>query len=71
MKENSASPGAPCRPDAGIDDYAMTVTKKDPYPRAGDVENILQRPWRGFEVQMIARPHFGPDPIEVCALRVN
>lgn len=41
------------------------------YPRAGDVDKIIERPWRGFEVQTITHPHFGPDPIEVCAIRVN
>lgn len=41
------------------------------YPRAGDADKIIERPWRGFEVQTITHPHFGPDPIDVCAIRVN
>ncbi|MBW3512230.1 ASCH domain-containing protein [Janthinobacterium sp. NKUCC06_STL] len=41
------------------------------YPRGGDVDKIIERPWRGFEVQMITHPHFGPDTIEVCSIRVD
>lgn len=41
------------------------------YPRGGDVDKIIERLWRGFEVQTITHPHFGPNPIEVCAIRVN
>ncbi len=41
------------------------------YPRAGDSERILERPWRGFEVQTITHPHFGATPALVLAIRVN
>lgn len=29
------------------------------------------RPWRGYELQTIIPPHFGIDPVEVFAIRVN
>lgn len=41
------------------------------YPKAGDLERIIERPWRGFEVQTITHPHFGPAPVVVLAIRVN
>lgn len=47
------------------------VLVKRGYPRKDDVSRILVRPWRGYEMQTITHPHFGPNPIEVCAIRVN
>lgn len=44
---------------------------KHAYPKNGDMEKIVERPWRGFELQTITHPHFGPDPVLVCAIRVN
>ena len=41
------------------------------YPKAGDVERIIERPWRGYELQTITHPHFGSEPVEVLAIRVN
>lgn len=41
------------------------------YPKAGDTERIIVRPWRGYELQTITHPHFGPKPVEVLAIRVN
>lgn len=41
------------------------------YPKAGDRECIIERPWRGFELQTITHPHFGAEPVKVCAIRVN
>jgi hypothetical protein len=41
------------------------------YPKAGDAERIIERPWRGYEVQTITHPHFGTAPVLVCAIRVN
>jgi len=41
------------------------------YPKTGDTERIIERPWRGFELQTRMHPHFGPDPVEVFAIRVN
>ncbi len=40
------------------------------YPKAGDTERRLELPWRGYEVQTITHPHFGPDPVQVFAIRV-
>jgi hypothetical protein len=41
------------------------------YPKAGDRDRILERPWRGFEVHTVTHPHFGSAPELVCAIRVN
>ena len=41
------------------------------YPKTGDQERIIERPWRGYEVQVRTHPHFGPAPVEVFAIRVN
>lgn len=41
------------------------------YPKSGDLELILEKPWRGFELQTITHPHFGNEPVLVCAIRVN
>lgn len=41
------------------------------YPKRDDTSKIIQRPWRGYEAQTILHPHFGPDPVEVFAIRVN
>lgn len=44
---------------------------KKGYPSASDATRVLIRPWRGLELQTIAHPHFGPDPVEVYAIRVS
>lgn len=41
------------------------------YPARGDHERRLVRLWRGFTIKTITHPHFGPDPVEVFAIRVN
>lgn len=41
------------------------------YPKRDDAERILELPWRGFEMQTITHPHFGPDPVFVFAIRVQ
>lgn len=41
------------------------------YPARDDAQRIVERPWRGYEIQTITHPHFGPDPVEVIAIRVN
>ena len=40
------------------------------YPRADDTARNLIRPWRGYEIQTITHPHFGPNPVEVFAIHV-
>ncbi|WP_158107684.1 ASCH domain-containing protein [Vibrio furnissii] len=41
------------------------------YPKKGDPERTLIRPWRGYEEQTITHEHFNMVPEEVFALRVN
>jgi hypothetical protein len=41
------------------------------YPPRGDANRRMLRPWNGVERQTITHPHFGPDPVEVFAIRVN
>lgn len=41
------------------------------YPKAGDITKTVVRPWRGYELQTILHPHFGVEPVEVIAIRVN
>lgn len=40
------------------------------YPKTGDTEFVIERPWRGFVRKTITHPHFGPDPVEVFAINV-
>ncbi|MFM0617521.1 ASCH domain-containing protein [Paraburkholderia nemoris] len=47
------------------------ILVKRGYPRSGDAVRIIERPWRGFELQTITHPHFGSEPVDVCAIRVN
>ena len=41
------------------------------YPAHDDAARHLHRPWRGLEIQTITHPHFGNEPVEVFAIRVN
>jgi len=41
------------------------------YPPKSDTSRRLIRPWRGYRKTTIMHPHFGPDPVEVYAIRVN
>lgn len=41
------------------------------YPKADDAERRLTVPWRGYTLKTITHPHFGPDPVEVFAIRVS
>jgi len=41
------------------------------YPERGDTENIIERPWRGFETKIITHKHFGNKPKELIAIKVN
>lgn len=40
------------------------------YPKEGDVERRIERPWRGYTKRTIVHPHFGPDPVEVYAIKL-
>lgn len=41
------------------------------YPKRDNISRIIERPWRGFELQTITHPHFGVDPVDVFAIHVN
>ena len=41
------------------------------YPKSDDHERRLVLPWRGLRETTVTHPHFGPDPVEVFAIRVN
>jgi hypothetical protein len=41
------------------------------YPKEGDESRILRRKWSGFKVVTRTHPHFGPEPVEVCAIDVT
>ncbi|MDO3512601.1 ASCH domain-containing protein [Ralstonia pseudosolanacearum] len=41
------------------------------YPRRDDSARRLSRPWRGYIIKTITHPHFGPEPVQVFAIRVN
>jgi hypothetical protein len=47
------------------------IVLKKGYPKAGDLDRIVERPWRGIERQIILHPHFGFDPVAVFAIKVN
>lgn len=47
------------------------IVLKKGYPKTGDSERTLERPWRGFEVREIDHPHFGSAPVSVFAIKVN
>lgn len=41
------------------------------YPAADDAERRLELPWRGFRLDTITHPHFGPEPVEIFAIDVR
>jgi hypothetical protein len=41
------------------------------YPRRDDESKRLVRPWLGFTIKTIKHPHFGTEPVQVYAIRVN
>jgi hypothetical protein len=40
------------------------------YPKVDDAARRLVMKWRGVTRQTITHPHFGPNPVEVYAIRV-
>lgn len=40
------------------------------YPSAGDESKRIVRPWKGYTRKIITHEHFGPDPVEVFAIRL-
>lgn len=53
----------------GRDYIGISLTKG--YPPKTDDSRRLFRFWRGVRKTTITHPHFGPDPVEVYAIRVN
>lgn len=47
------------------------IVLKKGYPKAGDSDRTIERPWLGFERQVRTHPHFGAQPVAVFAIRVN
>lgn len=41
------------------------------YPKRDDRERRLKMPYRGFNIEIITHPHFGPDPVRVFAIYVD
>lgn len=41
------------------------------YPACDDAERRMVFPWRGFTVKTITHAHFGPEPVEVFAIKVG
>lgn len=40
------------------------------YPRADDADRRKTFPWQGFKVIRLTHPHFGPDEVEVYAIKL-
>lgn len=40
------------------------------YPSRDDHTRRLELPWRGYTIKTITHPHFGPEPVEVYAIKV-
>ena len=41
------------------------------YPARDDAERRLTFPWRGYAVKTITHEHFGPEQVEVFAIKVG
>lgn len=41
------------------------------YPRTDDSDRRIDVPYQGYKVQSIIHKHFGPDPVNVFAIKVN
>lgn len=41
------------------------------YPRADDFDRRIDVPYQGYKLQSITHKHFGPDPVNVFAIKVN
>jgi hypothetical protein len=50
--------------------FSSIVLKKG-YPKRGDTARMLRRPWAGFTMKTITHQHFGPEPVQVFAIKVN
>ena len=50
--------------------YDGIVIKRG-YPKRGDANKAIRRPWCGYELQTVIHPYFGPNRVWVFAIRVN
>nr|AKH47371.1 hypothetical protein pOZ176_074 [uncultured marine virus] len=41
------------------------------YPKMTELDRILVFPWKGWELHTITHKHFGPDPVEVFAIKLE
>ena len=41
------------------------------YPKKGDMQRIIVRPWRGCSKKLLKHEHFGSEAVEVFAIIVN
>lgn len=41
------------------------------YPRKDDEDRRINLKYRGFEVKTITHPHFGPEPVQVFAIKID
>lgn len=51
-------------------DFKRVILKRG-YPRAGDLERTLVRPWRGYTVETRVVPTYGDSPVTVLAIPVH
>lgn len=40
-------------------------------PSRWDEARMMTRPWAGMEVKTVTHPHFGLEPVQVFAIKVN
>ena len=48
-----------------------SIILKRGYPSKSNIEAHLTKPWRGFTIETISHPLFGPNPVKVFAIIVN
>jgi len=41
------------------------------YPKRSEHSKRIERKWLGYEIKTITHPHFGPEPVQVYAIKVN
>lgn len=51
-------------------DYDRLIITRG-YPKRDDMSKRIDVPYDGYEIKVITHPHFGPEPVEVFAIKVN
>lgn len=51
-------------------DYDRLVITKG-YPNRADLSRRIEVPYNGYEIKTITHPHFGDQPVNVFAIKVN